>query len=197
MPEAGKDAPKAEKPAQNRAILIIAAALFVVGLGAGFGSAWLVKDGPSSDAKAEGEGEGEGEEKAAAEGEGHGKTEGGDAKKGAEAKAEGSAEAAAAPDGKRIVALGDFIVNLKGTGGARVLRMQIQAMGSPEVATACTAQEAPIRDAILTVASDYTYTDVEGLDGKVRLRDELLRRINGIIRPAKVENLYFTAFVVQ
>jgi len=191
-----KDAPKVEKPKRNLTLPIIAAVLFIVGVGAGFGSSVIFKpsdgDKEKSDEEASAEeGAGEKAEEVKEEGKAHGEA----AEEGKEGKAgEGGDKVL---NGKHIVTLGDFIVNLRGTGGARVLRMQIQAMGAADAATACTAAEAPIRDAILTLASDYTYTDVEGLDGKLRLRDELLHRVNGIIKPAKVENLYFTAFVVQ
>lgn len=190
-----KDAPKAaEKPKSKLPMLIgVALVLFVVGAASGFGSAWCYSRGGSGEGEeesSEGEEEGKSKDPHKAEKSEHGKGHG----KSSEADAKTSTEIA---PNKHLVALGDYMVNLRGASGARVLRMQIQAMGSAEAADACTLQEAPIRDAILTLASDYTYADLDGLDGKVHLRDELLRRVNAIIRPAKVESLYFTAFVVQ
>lgn len=191
VPEPVKDSPKADKGSKTTLWLILAAVgLLGAGVGAGFGSARLLgNSGDEESSTKEEPKEKEGEGAKAAGGHGEGETPA--------ASAEGGAPIDPANAGKRIVSLGDFIVNLRGTSGARVLRMQIQAMGSADAAVACTAQEAPVRDAILTLASDYTYTDLDGLDGKLRLRDELLRRVNAIIKPAKLENLYFTAFVIQ
>ena len=54
-----------------------------------------------------------------------------------------------------------------------------------------------LRDAVLTLASDYTFADLEGLDGKTRFRDELLTRLNGALSTPSIKRIYFTKFVVQ
>ena len=54
-----------------------------------------------------------------------------------------------------------------------------------------------LRDAVLTLASDYTFADLEGLDGKTRFRDELLTRLNGALSTPTIKRIYFTKFVVQ
>ena len=54
-----------------------------------------------------------------------------------------------------------------------------------------------LRDSIITLASDYTYAELEGLEGKTRLRDELLGRLNSLLDGARIERVYFTQFVVQ
>ena len=35
------------------------------------------------------------------------------------------------------------------------------------------------------------------MDGKLRLRDEVQRRVDAVLAPDKVNRVYFTAFVVQ
>jgi flagellar FliL protein len=39
--------------------------------------------------------------------------------------------------------------------------------------------------------------DIQGMDGKIALRNELIRRINQILTNEKIRNLYFTEFVVR
>lgn len=99
----------------------------------------------------------------------------------------------------RVVhSLGQFTVNLKGTGGGRILRMEVQVETTEASLATIEAQTALLRDAVITLASDHTYADVEGLDGKTRLRDELLGRVNTLLPEAgRVERVYFTEFVVQ
>ena len=54
-----------------------------------------------------------------------------------------------------------------------------------------------IRDAVLLLASDYSYTELEGMDGKLRLRDDVHAGINRVLAPDRVERVYFTQFLVQ
>lgn len=96
-----------------------------------------------------------------------------------------------------MVSIGDFTVNLRGAGGGRVLRMAIFVQAAPGRAGAVQAAQPQLRDSTLTLASDYTYDEIEGLDGKTRLREELMQRMNAILGPDSVQNLYFTEFVVQ
>lgn len=137
-----------------------------------------------TEAKAEGHGEA-----APAEGHGEAKAAGGHG----EAKAEGHSN----DNGKVITNLKTFVVNLRSSGGGRVLRMEVQLESSKEAAPALELGTPKLRDTILTAVSDYTFAELEGTDGKTRLRDELLTRINGTIAPLTVDQVYFTQFVVQ
>jgi flagellar basal body-associated protein FliL len=103
---------------------------------------------------------------------------------------------AAVKDGT-ILSLGEMHINLRGGGGGRLLRIEIQVEGSADAVAKCEARQSQLRDAILTVASDYSWAELEGSSGKMRLHDEFLVRINGILRPERVERVYFTQFVVQ
>ena len=68
---------------------------------------------------------------------------------------------------------------------------------SPEVAPQIDLNSPRLRDTILMAVSDYTFAELEGTDGKTRLRDELLTRINGAMAPLTIDQVYFTQFVVQ
>lgn len=175
------DAPPPKRTRLPLGVLLPAAAL-LLGAGAGFGGARFL-----GDAKAETPAEVEAPEVATAEA-------------AAPAGSHGAAPnltPAVAPTAPTIVNLGTFTVNLRGSGGGRVLRLEVQLESPIGSKDAVAAKVPQLRDSVITAVSDYTWSEVEGTDGKTRLRDELLARINGVTAPALVERLYFTQFVVQ
>ncbi len=127
---------------------------------------------------------------------------------GGDEAAEEGAEAAvdpetgeAVPEGpseeRTVVELGQLRVNLRGSGGGRVVQMDVHVEASTSFQESIEARKAELRDSIITLVSDYSYADLEGLDGKTRLRDELLGRLNGLLEPERIDRVYFNAFVVQ
>ncbi len=107
------------------------------------------------------------------------------------------AEAEVETSRRAIHSLDAFTVNLRGTGGGRVLRMEVQIEVDDDQVEEVKENTPLLRDAVLTLASDYTYADLEGLDGKMRFRDELMARLNGALSDPSVRRVYFTQFVVQ
>jgi flagellar FliL protein len=99
---------------------------------------------------------------------------------------------------ERIVfSLESFNVNLRGAGGGRVLRMEVQLEIRKKDEQHIQRAVPRLRDGVLTLASDYTFADLEGLDGKTRLRDEIHGRLNKLLDYGRIERVYFTEFVVQ
>ena len=93
--------------------------------------------------------------------------------------------------------LGLFTINLRGTGGGRVLRMEVQVETDATLVETLEERKPEFRHAIITMVSDYSYNDLEGLDGKTRLADELLTRLNRLMESGRINRLYFVQFVVQ
>ena len=93
--------------------------------------------------------------------------------------------------------LGLFTVNLRGTGGGRVLRMEISLKVDTSLEATMDERKDELRHHIITMVSDYSYTDLDGLDGKNRLAAELLMRINRLMGNDRVDALFFAQFVVQ
>jgi len=153
----------------------VAVVLFLAGGGVGYGSSVVMSKEPTEPA-----------EESAAEG-GH---------EAAQGHGEAPAEGAAVADGS-IFSLGEISVNLRGSGGGRLLRIEVQIEGSAAALASSEARLPQLRDALITVASDYTWNELEGSSGKMRLHDEFLVRINGILRPERAERVYFTKFIVQ
>lgn len=101
-------------------------------------------------------------------------------------------------NGKTVVNLGLFTVNLRGSGGGRVLRTEVQVEVPAGGYKVVETRKPVLRDAVITLASDFSYSDLEGVDGKTHLRDELHGRLNSVLSgDPKVERVYFTEFVVQ
>lgn len=159
-----------EAPAPRRGRLaILAVALFLAGAGAGYAISLLMTSSPSEETT----------DQVATDADG-----------------DAAPDEAAIKDGT-ILSLGEMSINLRGGGGGRLLRIEVQVEGSAAAIGKCEARQSQLRDAILTVSSDYSWAELEGSAGKMRLHDEFLVRINGILRPERVERVYFTQFVVQ
>jgi len=93
--------------------------------------------------------------------------------------------------------LGEYQVSLGGAAGSRLLVMNISVESIPDSFPSIESKQPQIRDAILMLASDYTVRELEGLDGKLRLRDDIHRRINAVLAPHKVLRVYYTDFRLQ
>ncbi len=95
-----------------------------------------------------------------------------------------------------VTPLGDFSVNLKEAATMRILQMSISVECETSVEATITEKTPEIRNAILMFTSEYTVNSLTGLEGKMDLRDEIQLRINAIIKPHRVERVYFTKFII-
>jgi flagellar basal body-associated protein FliL len=117
-----------------------------------------------------------------------------------EAGAAGAAVAGAPAAAKTaVVELESFTLNLKDSAGGRKLAMKLALEGPPTLQAAVELRKAHIRDAVITLASDYSYLDLDGADGRLRLRDEIQRNLNTVLESqgVEVQRVYYTEFVVQ
>lgn len=97
-----------------------------------------------------------------------------------------------------LYSLGTLIVNLADEGGKRYLRVSIELeLESQELIEEIEKRLPQVRDSILMILPTKTFADINTTPGKIAVRDELLAAMNGIVKTGKVNNLYFTEFVVQ
>ncbi len=183
------------KPKGKMGTIAAYVAVLAVGLGGGYGASLVMGHGKAGAAEAHGSvaaeapAEGEADDSA-----GHAP----EAAAGHGAAPEGHEGAAATPaTGSVITSLGQFTVNLRGSGGGRILRMEVQVDTAANSSEAVAARAPQLKDSVLNAVSDYTWAELEGTDGKARLKDELLARVNGVVAPATIDQIYFTQFVVQ
>lgn len=108
----------------------------------------------------------------------------------------GGGEAAAGA--ANMFALEPFIVNIYDGQELRYLKVKVEMeMAAPAVKVELDARLPPIRDAVLVLLSAKTLQDIQDVQGKNQLKDEILAAINKIIPPGKIAKIYFTDFVVQ
>lgn len=94
--------------------------------------------------------------------------------------------------------LDTMIVNLSDHGGKRYLRVTMALeLSDPEAEIAIQNRLPQIRDAILMILPTKKYDDISTTEGKIALRNELMEKINSLMTKGKVNNIYFTEFVVQ
>lgn len=117
-----------------------------------------------------------------------------------EAKAEGGGEA---KPGEAAVATGvyplePFIVNIYDGQEIRYLKLKVEfEMANALVKSELDANVAPLRDAILILLTTKTMQEIQDLQGKNQLREQILGAVGKIIPAGKVTKVYFTDFVVQ
>lgn len=136
-------------------------------------------------------------------GKGDKKKEGADAQ-GAPAAAEGAHGAAPpaaggqTPGVSTVFSLEPFIVNIYDGQELRYLKVKVELeMANAAVKPELEGRLAAIRDAILVVLTTKTLQEIQDVQGKNQLREEILTAISKIIAQGKVSKIYFTDFVVQ
>lgn len=97
-----------------------------------------------------------------------------------------------------IYPLDPFIVNLADESENRYLKTTLQLeLSSEAVKIELDAKIPMVRDTVLILVSSKTYSEVKTTNGKFKLREELISRLNGILASGKVNKVFFTEFVVQ
>jgi flagellar FliL protein len=97
-----------------------------------------------------------------------------------------------------VFSLDSFIVNLNEPLGKRYLKAKVTLELPDERLMQEVERRLPqFRDAILTMLSSKTYNDISDLTGKYQLRAEIISILNGYLKTGKIENVYFTEFIVQ
>ncbi len=103
----------------------------------------------------------------------------------------------------KVVPLETFIVNLSGTKGRRVakvnLELEIQGLekegGYSGIQDELEKRKAQIRDIIIILLSGKSYDEVATREGKEQLRNEIKDTVNAFLTNGKIANVYFTDFI--
>ncbi|MDY6791183.1 MAG: flagellar basal body-associated FliL family protein [Thermodesulfobacteriota bacterium] len=91
-----------------------------------------------------------------------------------------------------------FIVNLGDKGGKRYLRVSMDLeLENGESAKVVDKRLPKLRDAVLMILPTKKYEDIGTVQGKSALRNEILTKLNELMEPEAIKNIYFTEFVVQ
>ncbi len=96
-----------------------------------------------------------------------------------------------------IFQLDPFIVNLFDEKGVRYLKVRLDVEVWDLTEDQIMKKTPKIRDSLIVLLSSKKYDEIGTLEGKARLREEILFRLNRILGEGKAKEVYFTDFVVQ
>ncbi len=94
--------------------------------------------------------------------------------------------------------MGSQIVNLMDNNGERYLKATIEIeVSNQESIAELDLLKPKVLDSILGLLSSKSYREIAGFEGKQRLKDEVVVRINGHITKGQARRVYFTEFLIQ
>ncbi|MDR2422591.1 MAG: flagellar basal body-associated FliL family protein [Deltaproteobacteria bacterium] len=106
--------------------------------------------------------------------------------------------AAAAETGPITVELKPFTTNLNEPSGRRFLKVAVGLeVENQEAADELNRKMSDIQDSILILLSSQSIEDIQSVDGKERLRGQILNRTNGFMTKNKVKKVKYSDFVIQ
>ena len=188
----GAEKPEGGKKLPLRLIIIAAAALLVL-VGGGAGAYFMFfRKPPAAEGKADGKAEKKGE-----------KAEKGKKKEGEGEKKEGAAGSAAVvvtegPDGVFFCTLPNMVANMQAADGRPTyLKLKI-TLEAPNQEAADMIQPAlpRIQDMFQGFLRELRPEDLQGSQGTFQLRREVLRRINLVIAPARVNSVLIEEMII-
>ena len=188
--EGKKGAEKEARPAKKNTLKLVL--VVVASLAVGFGGAYAAMTflggsapapAPAAPAPAEAE---------------HGAPPAAPQRAGSGEAGEGGDAYLASLDGLINIEFKPFIVNLTDLGGRRMLKLSMSVEAdTQELADEINAKMPLFRDAILLLLSSIQSDDIAGLDGRQRLKNQMINRINHNLTRGKIRNLYYSEIVVQ
>jgi len=126
---------------------------------------------------------------------------GGDAGKKVKADEHADAEAEHEPDPKiagPVLDLDPFVLNLADHDHLRYLKVSIKLqLDRPQEETDFTDKLPAIRDALLVLLTSKESRSLRTIDGKMLVRDEIGGRVNTIMKKGKIQQVFFTEFIIQ
>ncbi len=97
-----------------------------------------------------------------------------------------------------MYSLNSFVVNLAEAGSNRYLRVTMELELDNELLKTELEQRLPqVRNAMLMILPTKKTADINTVDGKLAMRDQLIDEINSFLTTGEVTNIYFTEFVIQ
>ncbi len=96
-----------------------------------------------------------------------------------------------------MLPLDPFIVNLFDGKGVRYLKVKIEIQIKATDEEYIIKMTPKTRNSLIILLSSKKYAEIGSIEGKVRLRQEILYRLHRILGEGKVKDVFFTDFVVQ
>jgi len=108
-------------------------------------------------------------------------------------------EKAPPPAPPPVVSLKPFVVNLMGGADApRYLKLEFDLELRPgSQAKELETRMSEIRDSIIVLLGSKRYEDLASIEGKERLREEIISRVNTRVQGATASRVFFKEFIIQ
>ena len=98
----------------------------------------------------------------------------------------------------KVIPLETFIINLAGSKGRRVAKVNMELEVSGDgVTTEVDQRKAQVRDIIITLLSGQAYEQVASKEGKDKLKEQIRDTVNAFLTKGKIKDVYFTEFIYQ
>lgn len=98
----------------------------------------------------------------------------------------------------KLVPMETFLVNLAGTRGGKLVKMNIELeVENSQVVAEIDKRKPQIRDKVIILLSSKNYDFMSSKEGKLLLRNEIKDVINEFLVSGKIKNIYFTDLVVN
>ena len=97
----------------------------------------------------------------------------------------------------KVLPLPQVVVNLADPAGKRLLKLGMEVEANADIAKELQANDAKIRDAVITLLAGKSFAEVQSPEGKVLIRAEVAARLNQILGAPRIVRVYFTEFVVD
>lgn len=92
----------------------------------------------------------------------------------------------------------DLVVNPAGTGGFRYLLASVGIEVTNEKAFAeIQSKEVVVNDILINVLSSKTLEELSDVSRRKELRQEIAKKVDKILTNGKVQNVYFSKFIIQ
>jgi len=99
---------------------------------------------------------------------------------------------------RSVYSLNTFIVNLADKGGRRFLRITMDLeLKDESFAEEIDKRLSQTRDSILMILPTKRFEDINSIEGKIALRDEIIIKLNSFFKNVIITNIYFVEFVIQ
>lgn len=96
-----------------------------------------------------------------------------------------------------MYSLDPFIVNLFDDREVRYLKVRLDVEVRDSTEEELERKVPNISDSLIALLSSKKYEEIGSLEGKARLREEILFRLNRVLGEGKAKQVYFTDFAVQ
>lgn len=91
--------------------------------------------------------------------------------------------------------LESFLVNISSDRGPRFLQMKLELeLDTPALEDEIALKRPALRDAIIVLLTSRNYSELRDPKGMRKLRDDVKRSVNGLLKSGQVKEIFFTQF---